>query len=467
MIPSLISLISLATHLFRFGFPRSVVFDEVFYGGFMSSYWNGNYFFDLHPPFFKLLMSAIGYLTGANNYPADWSSIGNSLPTEVVILRIVPLIAGIALPLIIYYICRRLNFSKVASFTSSTLICLENSLVVQSRYILPDITMLLVGFAAILLYLEHCRRIDRPRSSLLFIGSTIFAALAFSIKWTGLTFLFIIFVMEIFRLYGERKDGKIKPARALQELISFAMRYFVIAAAIYTLLFAIHFAALPYSGKGDAFMTSGFQKTLIGNPDSGNPAIRAETFPEKFAELNIVMFASSKSMTATHPYSSKWYTWPFMERPIFYWQSDVASTSPTRSYIYLTGNPFIYWLGTFSMILLIASAFVWISFKRFSFRDRQEKKVFFILIIAYLSNLLPFIFIGRVMFLYHYEVALVFSIISIGFLVDFLSGKKKTVAVTAILIIALSAFLYWSPLTYGLPLTDQQLQSRIWLPSWR
>ena len=33
----------------------------------------------------------------------------------------------------------------------------------------------------------------------------------------------------------------------------------------------------------------------------------------------IVWYENSVS-TATHPYSSKWYTWPMMLRPVAYWQ---------------------------------------------------------------------------------------------------------------------------------------------------
>ena len=71
------------------------------------------------------------------------------------------------------------------------------------------------------------------------------------------------------------------------------------------------------------------------------------------------------------------------------------------------------------------------------------------------------------MFLYHYETALVFSIIAISFLTDYFDERKRNIITGIILLVALIAFIYWSPLTYGTPLSDQQLASLMWLRTWR
>jgi dolichyl-phosphate-mannose-protein mannosyltransferase len=99
--------------------------------------------------------------------------------------------------------------------------------------------------------------------------------------------------------------------------------------------------------------------------------------------------------------------------------------------------------------------------------EALRNKLWLFIVIGYLVNYLPFIFIGRVMFLYHYEAALIFTILGIGYLLDFLKPRTKIICIVLILAIALTAFIYWSPLTYGLPITDVQLQARMWLASWR
>jgi dolichyl-phosphate-mannose-protein mannosyltransferase len=81
---------------------------------------------------------------------------------------------------------------------------------------------------------------------------------------------------------------------------------------------------------------------------------------------------------------------------------------------------------------------------------------------------LPFIFIGRVMFLYHYEAALIFAIIAIAFLFDLIKNEKyRKITILVVVVLSLAAFIYFSPLTYGLELNMNKLTDRMWLSSWR
>ncbi len=462
MFPLLVFIIASITHLFSYGNPPSVVFDEVFYGNFIQHYWQGTYFFDQHPPFVKLLFTFVGWIFGANHYQADWTSIGNVVPAAIIDIRIVPMIAGILLSLVIYALCRRLEFSKTASITAAILVSLENSLIVQSRFLLPDVILLLAGFSAILCYLEYIRRFPEKNRRWFLLASSVLAALALSTKWTGLTFLFMIVCLEFYRLFKNRTSF----GNFAKKLSSFVAIYAGISLVIYLTLFAVHFALLPKSGPGDAFMTPSFLKTLSNSQYSADPIVAPEGFFGKFLELNREMYVTNKGMTATHPYSSKWYTWPFMIRPVFYWQGNTGSSTQPQSYIYLLGNPFIYWLGSLSILTVIILGIIGFINIR-SGKENSKEKIIFFLSIGYLANLLPFALIGRVMFLYHYETALVFSIIAISFLTDYFDERKRNIITGIILLVALIAFIYWSPLTYGTPLSDQQLASLMWLRTWR
>jgi len=463
VISIIILAISGIVHLIYFGRPSSVVFDEVFYGNFTSSYWQGSYFFDAHPHFVKILFAFVGKIFHLDQFTVNWSSIGNSLPISIVELRIIPILFGILLPLIIYLICRKLDLSKTSAFVAGILICLENSLIVQSRYLLPDIIMLVFGFSAILFYLEYRKKNGTKYQGWLFAISTLCAGITLSIKWTGLTFLFLIITMEVTRLL----DDRIKFKSLFKGFFIFILKYLSISIIIYLSLFAIHFAILKNSGQGDVFMSLEFRKDLIGSVESRDPNLKSLNFWQKFTELNRVMFTSNSGMTATHPYSSKWYTWPIMQRSIFYWQDNNPATPEARSYIYLLGNPFIYWLGTLSILSLIMFTLYSLVFKKTINPNPRKSKVVIFLIVGFLVNFLPYMLIGRVMFLYHYETALIFSIFAIVFWIDFIKGKKLIYISTIIIILALSFFLYFSPLTYGIPLTEKQLNSRMWLPSWR
>jgi dolichyl-phosphate-mannose--protein O-mannosyl transferase len=89
------------------------------------------------------------------------------------------------------------------------------------------------------------------------------------------------------------------------------------------------------------------------------------------------------------------------------------------------------------------------------------------LLIGYLANLLPFIFIGRVMFLYHYLSALIFAIIILAYLIDQMKvSKAKTSVIIALIVLFGASFIFFSPLSYGLPMGTKQQNERFWFKSW-
>lgn len=408
---AIIFAVSLFTHLLFFGQPKQVVFDEVYTARFISSYSKGEYYFDLHPPLAKLMGYGAGEILGIDYKSIDFGSIGNALSEQVGYLRLLPLIAGILLPIVVYLICIKLNLSKTSSFIASILVCIENSLIVQSRFILFDVIMLLFGFLSVLLYLKYKKE---ETKKYLIVLSALFASLAFSIKWTALAFVLFIILIEIQNWVG------------LKRLFKFTLVYLAVGTLVYLSVFYLHFLFFP---------------DLPG------------TFFHNFAVLNIEMLRSSTTMSATHPYSSLWFTWPIMLRPIFYWQN----VEQTR-FIYLLGNPFIYLFGILSII--------YISLLILLKRIKDNTSAF--IVTGFICNFLPFIIIGRVMFLYHYEAALIFAIMAIAFLLDSIKNEKiRKITTIVVVLICIIFFIYFSPLTYGLELNSEQLNSRMWLSSWR
>ncbi|MBX4197890.1 phospholipid carrier-dependent glycosyltransferase [Candidatus Parcubacteria bacterium] len=225
------------------------------------------------------------------------------------VMRFLPMLAGTLLPLIIFGICRYLKFGNTASLLAGLMVIFENSLLVQSRFILIDPFLLLFGFSSLLTYLAYREK----RNWKLFLLAAICAALTINIKWTGLTFPFLIVLMELYRVWKNKSEWK--------GFIKRGLIFTCITAVIYIGSFAIHFALLSNPGPGDAFMKSSFQ---------------SEPFFQKFTELNTEMFQANRRLTAEHSYGSKWYTWPVMYRGVYYWQH---STENEEARIYFLGNP--------------------------------------------------------------------------------------------------------------------------------
>jgi len=69
------------------------------------------------------------------------------------------------------------------------------------------------------------------------------------------------------------------------------------------------------------------------------------------------------------------------------------------------------------------------------------------------------------MFLYHYMVSLVFAIIALVYLIDKTQNKQRIFSI--LLVISILSFIFFSPLTYGLSLSEKAYHARLWLASWQ
>lgn len=454
---------SFLTRFIFFGYPKETVFDEVHFGKFVSGYFNGEYFFDIHPPLAKLLITGFGAICGYRP-TMDFGKIGELIAdnADFIWLRFLPTLAGALLPIVIYFICRALNFSKIGSFVAGILVVLENSLVVHSRFILLDGLLLLFEFGSLLFYFLYQKQTDKKISWLLFSLAVASASFAISVKWTGASFFALILGLEFARLFKTKIN--------FRDLAVKACLFLIIPFTIYFLSFAVHFALLFKTGPGRDFMSPGFQKTLQGSQYQNDDGVSPLGLFAKFTELNRVMYSSGMGIDASHPYSSKWYTWPVMQRPIYYWvQSDDTASNGAgekkTAKIYLLGNPIIYWLGGLSLIFFIFYLVFLAGGGMDNLRKRQG--VFLPILSGFFINFLPFMFLGRVTFLYYYFPSLIFSIIIIAYLIDEIKSRKIQKATIAVLVLVSAiAFIYFSPLTYGLPLTRGEQEARFWFKSW-
>lgn len=441
-------ILSFSTRLLSLEYPPYVVFDETHFGKFVAGYVSGEYFFDIHPPLARLLLYASAAAAGFR--PGFDFAFSSQIPPDVPLfaLRFLPAFAGSLLVPLAYLVSRELLISRKASLLAALMVLFDNALIAESRFILIDIFVPFFSILALYLYLAGRRHTGR-RGWILLALSAGAAGAAASSKWTGLAVLAFLFLLELADI---RNRGKVMAAKRLFTLLSIPL-------LIYLASFSIHFSLLYKSGPGDAFMSDGFRKTLQGSVTNADSM--PLNFLEKFAELNVVMWNSNAGIKEGHPYASRFYTWPLMYRPVYMWTNDEA-------YAYILGNPAVWWL---SLACLIA-AFSFLNPVLTNHRaDRGRQKAMLIMLAFYLLNFLPFIMIGRVTFIYHYFTAFMASIIIACMMLDNLlfSGRNRygmAIYLAIIAVIAI-AFVYFSPLTYGTPLSIDELMARMWLPSWR
>lgn len=434
--------------------PRAIVFDEVYFREFALRYLDGSYFFDIHPPLGKLLLAGWAKLFGIS------AAVHSTDP--LVALRVLPALAGTALVVVFYLFLRELTASRRVATFGAALLLLDNAILVESRFILTDSMLLLFGVSALTLYLAARRRTGRAHWILL-IASAVLAGMAASTKWTGLTILGVIGLVWFVRTVRERITWRLALPQAAVMV--------VIPAVVYVGTFAIHFQLLSHSGPGDAFMSERFQSTLVGDPQY-NPATHM-SFTDKFVELNEALRNYNLSLdNSMHPYSSSWISWPVLDRPVYYWTG--ATRTGGHEYIYLQGNPIIWW-GLLAGVIVVALA--WMRSPELFERYRGPMAV---LGLAWLANYLPFVLIRRPMFLYHYFFSFLFCLAAVSIGVGVLAGwmsdgetawqfssRRSAALYGGILVVALAGFVFFAPISYGLPLSDGGLSARIWLDSWR
>ncbi len=441
-----ITWLSVLVHFWRITYPNSIVFDEVTFGKFLNSYAKGEYYFDLHPPLGKLLLAWAAYFGGINpNF--NYDKIGTVFTENTYVwLRSLTALAGALIPTFVALLLRGLRFSRWVAVVAALLVIFENALLVISRTFVFDVFLLSFGFASLAVGVWS----HRQQNKILWWLSWILGAAAFSIKWTGLSFLGLLSLWELQRAFQLRLYGL-----SLRRLVVGWSAAF----AVYFLIFAIHFSWTPRSGIGNDFMTPEFQSGLLGNRFYGSPELVRPSLFGQFIELNKMMWAYQKTMNQSHPYSSAWYTWPLLYRPIYFWGN---TGTALKERIYLLGNPWIWWSSTLAVMFFFA--ITWSKGRHWVSKgiDESQSREFCLLII-FVANYLPFILIGRVMFIYHYLVAL---IVALMILAVVLEKIKKRPWVWGFLGIGLISFCFFAPLSYALPLTDSEYQLRLWFASW-
>jgi len=470
---------SLVVHFLFFGNPREVVFDEVHYGKHVNDYINRTFHFDGHPPLAR--MSIAGFVKVFGYEPdSSFETIGEKYPdNQYLLLRLLPTLAGSLIPVIVFLIMLELGISPFASFVGGLLLVFDNGLLTQSRLLLMDAFLVLYGFTSLLFYLHY----KNSRKKYFLILTGISATFAFSVKWVGLSFLGFAIIVEgldtlakirnifNFRLFNWHKVGFTILALG------------IIPLAVYFLIITAYSSILNRSGTGDAFMSPEYQKSIESGPYYNRTDIKPLNVFEKFYELNFKMYEVNQNLTATHPYSSPWYTWPVMERPIYYWVDSTSSPQVSGdARIYFIGNPIVWWGSTLGIIYGLWLMLCWFYKKILPDKHATSSQsvmigTLSILLMGYILNLLPFVGIKRIMFLYHYLSALIFAVIILIYIIDKhfanwleirfkLQNNSRNILWTLLILVVIS-FIFFAPTSYGLNLSPSAYELRLWFSSWR
>ena len=416
--------ISCAVHLQFLSNTNRYIFDEVHFGGFLSDYINGICFFDIHPPLAKMMLAATGKLTG---YQGDFnfSKVETKYTSNFYVpIRLCPaLLCTLVSPLLTATLILQKSSLPMAGLCG-ILFTFEFNAITQSRLILTDgILYFFVAFSIFITALEERFQSD----SFMLILQSLAASFAFCTKFTAAG-LFILIALSHFKILfiNNKKENWFLILCKRGIIVSIVFILF-----LYTIM-VIHLKLMPNKGYGDLYMQRDFRNLPM--------------FTRVF-KLLFAMYRYNSNLRIDHPYKSKWYQWPFVSYTPIYIYSDY------NKFLFLFSNP----IPAFFSLLGFFTGFFAKDFTCLSYS------------IIYLISYFPFIMVDRCVFNYHYEIPLIFGILSLclsisRILQKLTNARKIEYAIAFLLAIAtVACFAFWFPFIYGTEITrDQMNKITIW-----
>ncbi|MGI6172841.1 MAG: glycosyltransferase family 39 protein [Christensenellales bacterium] len=161
-------------------------------------------------------------------------------------------------------------------------------------------------------------------------------------------------------------------------------------------------------------------------------------------DLQVSMFNYHNGLSGdTHSFRSPWYEWPLIVKPMWYYTGYDYTPYEIVSSISCMGNPVTWWGGALAMAVVLVGT---ISFAR---RDRRYRAV----AIGFLAQYVPWIFVARSTYIYHYFASVPFIILATALLFDgarkYMSKKWYRALLILYCTLALLLFVFFYPVASG------------------
>ncbi|XP_049830868.1 protein O-mannosyltransferase 1 isoform X1 [Schistocerca gregaria] len=257
-----------ATRMYRLEEPRSIVFDELHYGKYVSLYMKRIFFFDAHPPLGKQLVAVAAYLAGFDgNFKFD--RIGREYEDSVPLfaLRFVPALCGSLLMPVVYHLMIEMGVSHWTAALAGFLLLCDNALLTQSRFILMESMLLLFALFGLLCILKFRHYSTAPYCVqwwLWLIMGSVSLTCALCVKYVGFfscSLAMAILAQDYWKLLGNRK---LSDSAIVFQLLARLIVVIGVPVAIYLGIFYAHLSVLTLAGPHDSVMSSAFQASLEG-----------------------------------------------------------------------------------------------------------------------------------------------------------------------------------------------------------
>lgn len=400
-------------------FLNSTYFDEIYHARTAWEHMNGVYPYELsHPPLGKLIISLGMMIFGTT--PFGWRFMGT-------------LFGALMLP-VMYVFAKKLFGGKAVPTACTAVLATDFMHFVQTRIATIDtysVFFIMLMYLFMYLYVSFDAGDDRMPPMRYLALSGLFFGLGAASKWTSIYAGAGLAVIWLGWWVFNRRRGM----KAFLKNAAVCVVFFVlIPALIYYLSYFAYGQALGLSGPA-MFFSREYAKLVWEN--------------QQF------MFGYHSALVAEHPYSSKWYQWMLDIRPILYYLK--YFDDGTRSSFGAFVNPALCWGGLLALPVLIFTAIA-----------RRDREGAFI-IVAYLAQLLPWVFISRLTFEYHYFPCTVFLVLALGYVFKLmrLGRGRWRIYVGSFVIVSGMLFMLFYPALSGLIVDNSKASAFLgWLPTW-
>lgn len=167
------------------------------------------------------------------------------------------------------------------------------------------------------------------------------------------------------------------------------------------------------------------------------------------------MFEYHSKLVAEHPYSSMWYQWVLDIRPILYYLEYFENG--TRSSFGAILNPLLCWGGLLSLFVLVFCAIY-----------HRDGNAAFILV-GYFAQLVPWMFVTRLTFEYHYFPCSVFLVLGLAYVFRLMenSARHSKAYLWSFVAVSGALFILFYPVLSGRPVRNEFANTYLeWLPTW-
>ena len=188
---------------------------------------------------------------------------------------------------------------------------------------------------------------------------------------------------------------------------------------------------------------------------SQNAPLFSRAYTKLVLDNQSFMFSYHAHIKAEHPYSSRWYQWVLDIRPILYYLEYLPDGKRVSFGAFV--NPMICWGGLLSLMVLFYTALF-----------RRDRTAAFLLV-AYASGLVPWMFISRLTFAYHYFASALFLVPSLCYVFALFENAPRRFRLYPCCFTAVSVLLFawFFPALNGITVSNELATKLLgWLPTW-